>query len=84
MGAEGDKMIKAKYKIGDKVDFINDYGVIFKGKEIIKVDTASKTAIEYEEPLYYIKPTDAHWMYKRENNLRYSKPNFLKRRFKNV
>ena len=65
-------MIKAKYKVGDNVDFVNDYGVVFEDKTIIEVDTISKTAIEHNEPLYYIAPVDSHWMYKKERNLRYS------------
>lgn len=53
-----------KFKIGDRVIFTNDNGVVFPGKTI--------TGIEYwegySEPLYFYKPTDTPWFASREQH----------------
>ena len=64
-------MSKAKYKIGDKVDFINDYGVVFENKTIAGIDTTSWIAKKYPEmPRYHLEPTDSPWFSNEEKNLR--------------
>lgn len=52
-----------KFKTGDKVTMKNDNGVIFHGKEIVKVDSSST------EPRYFITPTDTPWFSFHERNL---------------
>ena len=53
-----------KFKVGDKVDFTNDYGVFFPNKTI--------TGIEYwdssPEPRYYYEPSDSPWFASRESH----------------
>lgn len=62
-----------KFEIGDKVDFVNDYGVVFKGKTI--------TDIEVQDGAfrYQVEPNDTPWFLKYEKNLHkagtYEEPN---------
>lgn len=57
--------MKNKYKIGDKVDFVNEFGVIFKDKTITGIDTKE------EDPRYFIEPCDNPWLSKKEKFLHY-------------
>lgn len=67
----GEAMKEPKFKVGDKVDFINDYGVVFEDRIIIGIDTTSQMATKYPEmPRYHIEPTDCPWYSKEEKNLR--------------
>jgi hypothetical protein len=62
-----------KFKIGDAVTFINDYGVAFYGKTVI--------GIEYwhwsqhpDKPRYFYTPTDSPWFSVAEANLHFKSP----------
>lgn len=55
--------MKSKFNIGDKVDFVNDYGVLFEGKTITGVESTDNG---YK---YQIEPTDTPWVLKYEKNL---------------
>lgn len=51
-----------KYKVGDKVEWINPNGVDLGEREII--------GLEYRNgPTYFINPTDAPWFSVAEENL---------------
>ncbi len=50
----------SKFKVGDKVDYVNDYSVCFKNKTITKVN---------DDRTYEIEPTDTPWISKPEKNL---------------
>jgi hypothetical protein len=52
-----------KFNIGDKVDFVNDYGVVFKNKIVIGLDESE------EVTRYFIEPTDTHWISKKAYSL---------------
>ncbi len=53
-----------KFKVGDKVIFTNDYGVVIRGvKTILSIDA------DADHARYYIKPTDSPWYSVRERNL---------------
>jgi hypothetical protein len=62
-----------KFNIGDKVDFVNDYGVIFKDKVITDVKLING------EFRYQIEPNDTPWFLIYEKNLylagTYKEPN---------
>ena len=49
--------------IGDKVDFVNDYGVMFENKTIIEINDSE------DEVKYYFEPTDTPWMHTYAKNL---------------
>ena len=55
---------KNKFNIGDKVDFVNDYGVIFKDHTITNF-----TLYEFGGYLYDTDKNDTSWFWKREKNL---------------
>jgi len=55
--------ISPKFKVGDSVDFVNDYGVVFEGLNITEVKIARKG---YE---YRVTPAEFSWTFKREENL---------------
>ena len=52
--------INSKFKVGDIVDYVNDFDVCFKNKKIIKVNN---------DRTYEIEPTDTPWISKPEKNL---------------
>ncbi|MDJ1632287.1 hypothetical protein [Rhizobium rhizogenes] len=56
-------MTEAKFKIGDKVNFTNDYGVRFEGKTIIGSEDWGNG------PRYFLEPTDTPWFSFNEANL---------------
>lgn len=56
-------MKKNKFNVGDKVDFVNDYGVIFKDKTITEVNFIDGV---YR---YQVEPNDTPWFLKYEKNL---------------
>ena len=51
-----------KLNIGDEVDYVNDFGVLFKGHRVIELDTSA------DEESYFIN-TDCHWVSKKRKNL---------------
>ncbi len=51
-----------KFKVGDKVDFVNDYGVVFKDKTITEVES-SDYGFKYQ-----FEPTDTPWHLSYEKN----------------
>lgn len=53
-------MINYKYAIGDKVDYVNEFGVLFKERVITEIDTTS-----VDKPMYFIN-TSAYWISKDE------------------
>ncbi len=55
--------MNSKFNIGDKVDYVNDFGVVFKGRMITKVHNKES---EFE---YSITPDDAPWVLTPEKNL---------------
>lgn len=55
---------KNKFNIGDKVDFVNDYGVIFKDHTITNF-----TLYEFGGYLYDTDKNNTSWFWKREKNL---------------
>lgn len=56
-------MSRHKFKLGDRVEMVNDYGVSFPGKIIVSVETTTYG------PAYKIKPTDSPWFAVPERNL---------------
>ncbi|MES0207910.1 hypothetical protein NKJ93_02270 [Mesorhizobium sp. M0028] len=52
-------MTAPKFKTGDKVTFTNEYGVVFTGKTITKLDTEWK-GID-QTPRYFYTPSDSPW-----------------------
>jgi hypothetical protein len=54
--------MKAKYKIGDKVDFVNDFGVLFTNYTVTKIDYL-------ENEIRYFIDCDSYWVSKKEKNL---------------
>ena len=61
----------ALFKIGQKVIYINDYGVCWGEKEVIGIDN-SWYGLD-SSPRYYIEPTEAYWFPVNERNLRAAK-----------
>ena len=57
--------MKAKFKIGDKVDFVNDFGVVFENKTITGIDFEMTPG----EARYYYGPSDSPWFPAKESNL---------------
>lgn len=53
----------AKFKIGDKVDFRNEYGILFVGKTVRKVEATE------DGHRYYVTPSDCPWVPRRESSL---------------
>ena len=53
----------AKFKVGDKVDFVNDFGVVFPDRVITGVDTSEGKA------RYSIEPDECPWVLSKEKNL---------------
>ena len=56
-------LTKHKYKIGDKVIFVNDFGVCWGVKTITGLDERSG------RPTYHYEPTDTPWFSTNEENL---------------
>lgn len=52
------------FDVGDVVCWTNDYGVKFHGRRIVELDSNTESG-----PRYYLEPTDAPWMYVREERL---------------
>jgi hypothetical protein len=50
------KTSNAKFKIGDKVDFVNDYGIVFPDREISGVEIGN-----FGETRYFTKESDTPW-----------------------
>lgn len=46
-------------KVGDIVTFVNDYGLIFPGKEVIGFDTTDHNLMKYGNFIHI--DTDAYW-----------------------
>lgn len=65
--------MESKFKIGDKVDFVNDYGVIFRNRIITDIEVIDN---RYR---YQVVPNDTPWFLKYEKNLylegTYQEPN---------
>lgn len=53
-----------KFKVGDRVTMVNDFGVEFPGKVILSAETTTYGLA------YKIKPTDSPWYAVPERNLR--------------
>ncbi len=53
-----------KFKIGDLVTFVNDYGVKWPERTVVGTDDSAEG-----EPRYFLNPTDSPWMSKRESQL---------------
>ncbi len=64
---EGVKLVGAKFKVGDRVNFVNDYGIKFPNKIVRKIELINN------EPRYHIEPTDTPWFPSYERNLRLMK-----------
>lgn len=62
---EGRRLGAPKFKVGDRVEWTNEYGVNWGVRTIIEVLEPDKFGHRY-----YIAPNDAHWMYVREKNLK--------------
>ena len=59
-------------KVGDIVTFVNDYGVIFPGKEVIGFDTSEHNLKQYGNFIHI--DTDAYWFpHKRSELIKESK-----------
>lgn len=59
--------MQLKFQAGDKVTMINDAGIRFPGKTILKVDES-----EFGKtwgPRYFIAPIDTPWYSFKESNL---------------
>lgn len=56
-------MQNTDFQVGDKVTFVNDYGVSFTGKTITEIEVIDG------ELRYHIVPTDCPWFPKRSRNL---------------
>lgn len=59
----------ARFKVGDRVTFTNDYGVVFPGKTITEVKHFPDDGIFAGQTRYFITPTDAPWFPVAERNL---------------
>jgi hypothetical protein len=55
----------SKFKIGDKVTFINEYGIKFPERTIIGLDTQQYG--DCLEPRYFFGPDGAYWVSSRES-----------------
>jgi hypothetical protein len=53
-------------KIGDKVTFTNDYGVVFPNKIISGIEYWKG----YSKPRYFYSPSDTPWYSTKEENLK--------------
>lgn len=63
---ERGRPLPKKFKVGDKVTFTNDYGVAFKGLQVVKVGAHW---VRPEQWHYWVDPTDCPWMPKKESSL---------------
>lgn len=54
----------AKFEVGDRVTFTNDYGVVFEGKTVTEIEMNPVRGVTY-----YITPTDTPWFAVNERNL---------------
>lgn len=55
--------MKPKFKVGDRVVFINTYGVAFPGRTVKAVRTLGNKFV------YTVEPTDCPWVLKDEDSL---------------
>jgi hypothetical protein len=53
------KETRAKFKIGDVLDYINDYGVHIGRRKIAAIDDSKGWSDN--EPRYFLTPTDTPW-----------------------
>ncbi|MFP3637692.1 hypothetical protein [Paraburkholderia sp. SIMBA_054] len=60
-----EQMGKPKYKVGDVVNWVNDYGAVWAARRIVALEDPDQWGHRY-----YLEPTDAPWMYTREKNLK--------------
>lgn len=58
-----------KFKVGDKVVFTNDYGVVFPGREITEVVVWCDGDYENDYWRYHVTPTDTPWYPHKEKHL---------------
>ena len=54
-----------KFKAGDLVTWVNDYGVKFPERRILRLDEENKG----NEPRYFVEPNSAYWMSVHESKL---------------
>ena len=66
-------MLQPKFKVGDEVDFVNDFGIVFNNKKIIGINYDFSPG----DITYNIKPTETPWYPAEEKNL-YSKGTYQK------
>jgi hypothetical protein len=62
------KEAHAKFKIGDVVEYINEYGVHIGRRKIAAIDDSKGWSDN--EPRYFLTPTDTPWYSVRERYLR--------------
>lgn len=58
---------RAKFKVGDVVEYINEYGVHIGRRKIAAIDDSK--AWSDNEPRYFLAPTDTPWYSVRERYL---------------
>ena len=61
---------KLRYKVGDKVTFVNDYGCVFEGMTITKLMKRADNEGLYCSGYRYYIDSDCPWMPVKESNLR--------------
>ena len=54
-----------KYKVGDSVTFINDYGVVFTNLKVIGTERWDG----YDEYRYFVEPSSSPWFSHKESSL---------------
>ncbi len=57
-------MRSPKFKVGDKVDFVNDFGVLFPNHTVISIDKDTE-----DGEIKYFIDTSCYWVSKKEKNL---------------
>lgn len=72
--SEGEqRMTTAKFSVGDRVTYTNEFGVVFCGKVVTEVvhipDDPEAHGTWAGQTRYYISPTDAPWFPVREREL---------------
>lgn len=55
-----------KFRVGDRVTFVNDQGVAFPGRTITEVIANPRSGVAYG---YHVAPTDTPWFPHAERNL---------------
>ncbi|UOF81260.1 hypothetical protein [Caudoviricetes sp.] len=62
---------KPKFEVGQIVDFVNDYGVVFPNRRVLKVvHPILNDCLIKGEPCYELEGSDCPWFPSRERNLR--------------